>query len=360
MTPLMRACARGDIAECFRLLEAGADVTPIDSTGVSALHMACDMGDDYVVHWMCALRANVDQQDDGGHTPLMWACRYPINGVHVAEEIRGANIHLQNHHGETALHIACDGNLGMVRWLLHNRADVNHPDHAGITPLMVAASTANWDTLDIIELLCEYGADVNYLNRYGDTALDIATSNVTVVKQLYPWAHAVTVQSSFYWACRYGYLSTAQFLKPHVNVNRGVEGMTPFYAACLEGSFNTMRWLHSVGADVTAPYEVGHELVTPLQVISRVSPDLLPWMVMHDTVVNGRGHVSRRRLRCVKKYRLVAEKIGIMLRDDYALFMVLSANKHTADTMTVIREFLGLPNARHYRQMMELRRLFKL
>ena len=356
MTPLMRACARGDMAECYRLLEARADVTPIDLNGVSALHMACDLGEDYLVHWICALRANVDQQDDGGHTPLMWACRYNTN-VYVAEEIRGANLHLQNRHGETALHIACDGcNLTMVRWLLHKRADVNHADHAGITPLMLAASTANWDTLDIIEMLCAYGADVNYLNRYGDTALDIATSNVIAVKKLYPRASKSTVQSSFYWACRYGYLSTAQFLLPYVDVDRGVDGMTPFYGACFEGSFITMRWLHSVGADVTIPYE----RTSPVKVVSRVHPSLLAWMVMHDTVLNHRGHVSRSKVRKVKNYRVIREEVGAMLRTDYALFLVLSSNKHSADTMTVIREFLGLPNARHYRQMMELKRLFNI
>lgn len=355
MTPLMRACARGDIEECYRLLEEGVDVTPIDPNGVSALHMACDMGDDYLVHWICADRANVDQQDDGGHTPLMWACRYNFN-VHVADEIRGANIHLRNYHGETALHIACDGgNFPMVRWLLEKKADVNCADHAGMTPLMVAAATS----LSAMELLCEHGADVNYLNRYGDTALDIATGDLRLVKQLYPLASATTVQNAFYWACRYGYLPTAQFLLPHVDVNRGVDGMTPFYAACLEGSFKSMRWLHSVGADVTIPYLVRHEQVTPLQFICRVHPELVFWLVTHDTVVNRRGHVSPRRLRRVN-YRVIKEKVGVMLRDDYAVFLVLAAHNHTADTMTVIREFLGLPNGRHYRQMMEIKRLFKI
>ncbi len=352
MTPLMSACVRGDIAECYRLLEARADVTPIDQDGASALHMACDMGDDYLVHWMCALRANVDQQDDGGHTPLMWACRYNTN-VYVAEEIRGANLHLQNRHGETALHIACDGcNMPMVRWLLHKRADVNHADHAGITPLMVAASTSP----DIVNLLCAYGADVNYLNRYGDTAMDIAASNVAVVKEMYPWAQAATVQAAFYWACRYGYLSTAQFLLPYVDVARGVDGMSPFYAACFEGSFNTMRWLQSVGADVTTAYD----RTSPVKVVSRLHPSLLAWMVMHDTVLNRRGHVSRSKIRKLKKYRVIREQVDAMLRTDYVTFLVLSTNKHTADTLTVIRDFLGLPNGRHYRQMMELKRLFNI
>jgi hypothetical protein len=120
-----------------------------------------------------------------------------------------------------------------------------------------------------------------------------------------------------------------------------------------------MQWLHSVGADVTTPYVVRQERVTPLQFISRVYPELVSWMVTHDTVVNRRGHVSRSKLRHVKK-RVIKEKVGVMLQDDYALFLVLSANKHTTDTMTVIREFLGLPNGRHYRQMMELKRLFNI
>lgn len=351
MTPLMRAFVERDIVACYRLLEARADVTPVDPDGVSALHLACDMGDDYLVHWICALRANVDQQDDGGHTPLMWASRYA--NVCVAAEIRGANIHLQNRYGETALHIACCGNAEMVRWLLKRGADVNHADHADITPLMVAASTA---CLDIVQLLCAHGADVNYLNRYGDTALDIASGDVWMVKQLYPWAKAATVQSSFYWACRYGYLSTAQLLRPHVDVDRGVDGMSPFYAACFEGSFATMRWLHSVGADVTIPYE----RTSPVKVVSRVHPCLLAWMVMHDTVLNRRGHVSRSKIRKLKNYRSIREEVDAMLRTDYALFLVLSAHQHTADTATVIREFLGLPNARHYRQMMELKRIFNI
>jgi ankyrin repeat protein len=350
----MQACARGDIAECYRLLEANADVTPIDPNGVSALHMACDLGDDYLVHWICALRANVDQQDDGGHTPLMWACRYNSN-VYVADEIRGANIHLRNYHGETALHVACDScNLNMVRWLVYNRANINCADHAGITPLMLATTTPCCSA--VIELLCECGADVNYVNRYGDTALDVATGDVRLVKLMYPLATADTVQTAFYWACRCGHLLTAQFLLPHVDVDRGVDGMTPFYAACLEGSITTIQWLHAVGADVTIPYEQ----VTPVKVVSMLHPCLLPWMVMHDTVVNRRGHVSRPLLRRVKNYRVIKEKLGDMLQDDYALFLVIATNKLTTDTMTVIREFLGLPNGRHYRQMMELKRIFSV
>jgi ankyrin repeat protein len=88
--------------------------------------------------------------------------------------------------------VSCN-NLGKVRSLLDNGADVNAPDHYDITPLHMATKAGN---VTIAQLLLDNGADVNAQDFYGETPLLIAAKacNAEVVQLLLDNGANVNVQ----------------------------------------------------------------------------------------------------------------------------------------------------------------------
>ena len=62
----------------------------------------------------------------------------------------------------------------MVKVLLENGADVNHPDFDGMTPLCLACMLGR---KNIVQLLLQGKADVNHWDRHGRTPLLLASAN---------------------------------------------------------------------------------------------------------------------------------------------------------------------------------------
>ena len=90
---------------------------------------------------------------------------------------KGANVNIQHQQNKRRglLHIAADeGDLGMVQLLIDNRADVNTRTFLGQTPLNYAIKSDNVNNLEIVELLINNGALIEYQNLRGNTALHIA------------------------------------------------------------------------------------------------------------------------------------------------------------------------------------------
>ena len=74
----------------------------------------------------------------------------------------------------------------VVKWLLEEGADVDHPDSAGNTPLL---HTALHGDTDVGQLLLNAGAQPNKINEEGRTPLHVAASrgHLEVVKMLLRW-----------------------------------------------------------------------------------------------------------------------------------------------------------------------------
>lgn len=74
---------------------------------------------------------------------------------------------------------ASNGHNTFMRFLLDNEFDVNHRNHNGITPLMLAVSAGNYEG---IEILAHAGADLDLKNYApGFTAYMIADSNEDLI-----------------------------------------------------------------------------------------------------------------------------------------------------------------------------------
>jgi hypothetical protein len=66
---------------------------------------------------------------------------------------------------------AAEGHLGVVRFLLEMRANINHKDNEGITPLMAAASGKHHE---VVTWLVKAGADAQTIARTSTTAASIS------------------------------------------------------------------------------------------------------------------------------------------------------------------------------------------
>ncbi|KAL5970821.1 Ankyrin repeat family A protein 2 [Taenia solium] len=115
---------------------------------------------------------NIDERDDKGFSPLLWAC---ANGQKAAVELllfRGANAHVRGINGESALLLAaCRGHYDVVQYLLRAGLSVDTTDELDNTALMFAAF---YNHVAIVSLLLDWGADVTAVNGEGWDALQIA------------------------------------------------------------------------------------------------------------------------------------------------------------------------------------------
>jgi len=90
-------------------------------------------------------------------------------------------------HQYTLLHWAvCDNNLGVVEYLIDKGADVNVENSHGNTSLHIAAGR---EFMQIVVYLLDNGAHKDHRNKYGDTATEHARYNREIVGfiESYEW-----------------------------------------------------------------------------------------------------------------------------------------------------------------------------
>ena len=183
-TCLHLACVYNDIGTVRQLVEAGADVRGLDSTGGTSLHWLCaikidtDLNAklDYIIAKGGASLVNV--RDRNNDTALHKAANSGKSNAIVKLLNAGArpNINEAGLRGRTPLHGACaGGHTFCVRLLMEHNADVEARiqfKDLNETPLHYAASYNQHDCVKA--LLHDYGASVNATNKDGRTALHLA------------------------------------------------------------------------------------------------------------------------------------------------------------------------------------------
>jgi ankyrin repeat protein len=142
-------------------------------------------GDVAAVENALAAGAGIEQKDEKGWTPLLWACRTSNEKVAAALIARGADIHAALPHGVQPLGIAAGargaGAPAIVRQLLDAGADVDHRDSSGFTPLAGVVSSF-WSakgkeiaiSLAVIDLLLARGANPKTKNALGEGPVEWA------------------------------------------------------------------------------------------------------------------------------------------------------------------------------------------
>jgi ankyrin repeat protein len=239
MTPLHGAAGYGDVNAVELLIKYGADVNIISKTGQSPLHSATLRGSTDVMALLITQGADPNIVDNEGNTPLQlllffyqgmqdragmeirdYIIKLVRQGVKVDVQnyqgvtplqqaaalgypdlveaflIRGAPVTPKATTGWTALHSAvASGNAKCVKMLLERNAKINIP---GTLPDMIRLPRFRWPARTplhiaisqrdntIVSLLIAAGADVNAIDGYQKTPLQLAIdiNNLEAVKLL--------------------------------------------------------------------------------------------------------------------------------------------------------------------------------
>lgn len=197
-SPLQLAVQNGHFELAIALIDAGADPNDV-RTGFTPLHLLAGV-------------RKPDSSDGSDPAPPVGAGR--LSSADFVREIvkRGANVNFRlpkgspkqpatssgiASEGATPFLFAADrGDVPLMRLLLQLGADPLLPNAHGTTPLLAAAGVGTnepqeeageeSDALEAVKLLLDLGADVNTVDRNGDTAMHGAAYNISplVVKLL--------------------------------------------------------------------------------------------------------------------------------------------------------------------------------
>jgi ankyrin repeat protein len=317
-TPFLHACGSNGDKEPFLslLLQAGADVRAKDKGGRTALHVAAERGDEACVHWLLQRDVDVDAADENGRTPLHnaawknnhaivktllsskacfdtsdnmgktavnYACERSIYTAQARLEVlqtlahAGADLHVEDMDGQTALHLAAHSrDVDTAVWLLERGAEVNEADNKGETAFLKACQNAN---SNLLTTLINAGADKDVTDISGNTALHFAASghNVETATWLLDCGADVNAtdtelrQTPLHVACS---LEHYNFSLPRLLVQRGADvnakdakGQTPVHVSAYRAGSFFPRWAVEQGLASEslnhAEDEFGH---TPLHI----------------------------------------------------------------------------------------------
>ncbi|XP_034298660.1 ankyrin repeat and SOCS box protein 5 isoform X2 [Pantherophis guttatus] len=180
VTPLHEACL-GDHVGCARiLLEAGANVNATTIDGITPLFNACSRGSASCVQLLLEYGAKI-QWETCFPSPTHEAASRGHSDCLELLISWGIEVDLDVPHLGTPLYVACFSQQKQcVHKLLHSGANVQKGKFLE-TPLHAAARLPN---TEIVNILLEFGADINAKNSEFERPVDVAVSSSLVEKIL--------------------------------------------------------------------------------------------------------------------------------------------------------------------------------
>uniref|UniRef100_F7BXJ6 [histone H3]-lysine(9) N-methyltransferase n=1 Tax=Monodelphis domestica TaxID=13616 RepID=F7BXJ6_MONDO len=183
-TPLMEAVANNHVEAARYMVQRGGCVYSKED-GSTCLHHAAKIGNLEMVSLLLSTgQVDVNAQDNGGWTPIIWAAEHKHIEVIRMLLTRGADVTLTDNEENICLHWASfTGSAAIAEVLLNARCDLHAVNYHGDTPLHIAARESYHDC---VLLFLSRGADPELRNKEGDTAWDLTPerSDVWVALQL--------------------------------------------------------------------------------------------------------------------------------------------------------------------------------
>ncbi|XP_034048989.1 histone-lysine N-methyltransferase EHMT1 isoform X2 [Thalassophryne amazonica] len=175
-TPLMEACENNHMETVLYLLRAGASAAHKDVEGFTCLHLAAKSGHYNIVeHLLATGLIEINCQDDGGWTAIIWATEYKhVDQVKLLLS-EGADVSVRDKEENICLHWAAfSGSVEIAELLLDACCELQAVNIHGDSPLHIAARE---NRLDCVTLFLSRGADVFLKNREGETPPDCCSHN---------------------------------------------------------------------------------------------------------------------------------------------------------------------------------------
>jgi ankyrin repeat protein len=239
----------GELIVCKTLYAAGCPFDSLDIDGMTPLHWAVAGGHDFIVKWLVGKGADVSARSSDGRNLLHRAAfhgQHRIIDLILSYATFPYPIDSENSDGFTPLMDACSsGHIEGIRCLLNNGASLLRSLPNGC---------------NIVHLICRQGRSA---------VLDwLFKSYWTQVEYMMDFSTEVNGTTPFFCACINGSVPTLNVLVKHgldleaALVHRNSRGETALHLACAVGNLDVVMWLMHRGAsplvvDATnkSPYE---------------------------------------------------------------------------------------------------------
>lgn len=178
-TPLMDAAENNHLESVRYLVRAGALLDPKDSEGSTCLHLASKKGHfDVVKYLLSNEHMDVNCQDDGGWTPMIWATEYKHLELVKLLLSCGADVNIRDNEENICLHWAAfAGSVEIAGILLDSKCDLRAVNIHGDSPLHIAARENRYEC---VTLFLAHGAEVSLRNREGETPVECCSPSSEV------------------------------------------------------------------------------------------------------------------------------------------------------------------------------------
>ncbi|MDR1485963.1 MAG: ankyrin repeat domain-containing protein, partial [Planctomycetaceae bacterium] len=259
-TPLHHACST-KVEIIQYLIDKGADINVKDKGGTTPLHQACSTKFE-IVKYLVEKGADINAKDKEGRTPLHHACSTKFEKVEMVKYLveKGANVNAKDENGTMPLHWVRDS--AVFKYLIGKGANIevkNDEDRAILEQSLLrvlnkAGDLAIPSEIEVIKYFIEKGGNVNAQNKYHNTFLMLAISDLKTVEYL---------------------------IKKGADVNvKNEAGDTPLLRAIKRDcELAIIKCLVEHGADVNVPDASGKQLVTLTQ-----NPEIAKYLAQKGSV----------------------------------------------------------------------------
>lgn len=228
-----------------------------NADGLTLLHYAVQQEEPEIVALLLELGANINSLDDNSKTPLLYAIENEQRQIVKSLKMQGADLDFIIDDGLTPLNFAIQSNQPeMAKLLIELGADVNLSTPKMMTPLRLAIKK---NQFEMVKLLVKHGADVNLIDKTQRTPLGFAVEvnlpeMIVLLEKLGANADLLDgISETPVDVAARGKNPDLLFLLNHLDANIDLpdeSGCTPLYKAEMEGAFEGVEILKSLGADV--------------------------------------------------------------------------------------------------------------
>ncbi|XP_071105462.1 serine/threonine-protein phosphatase 6 regulatory ankyrin repeat subunit B-like [Haliotis cracherodii] len=326
LTPVMMAVSKGNQTVFDLLVSKQADLTLVQKSGDSLLHLACQGGNMAIVQHLVS-PSNINTRGQYRCTPVMMAAVEGHQSVFDLLVSKEADLTLVDTDGDSLLHLACmGGNTAIIQHLV-SPSTINTRGLYGSTPVVVAAARGDQSVFDlliskqadltlvyedgnsILHIACQGGnaaivqhlvspSNINTRGQYGRTSVMMAAAkgnqsvfDLLVSKQTDLTLVDMNGDSLLHIACEGGNKAIVQHLVSPSNINtRGHNRCTPVMMAAAKGNQSVFDLLVSKQADLTLVDTNGDSL---LHSASMGGNKAIVQHLVSPSNINTRGHNRR-------------------------------------------------------------------